>query len=81
MCYPPRNRILDSMTTLSSGIYYPRNILHALIHEKVKPAQTAVVISLIHSVNEIEQITVNVRYLFNRNRWTMHGGYDDVMLW
>ena len=48
---------------------------------KVKHAQTAVVISLMHSVKEIEQIIVNVRYLFNRNGWTMHGGYDDVMLW
>ena len=49
--------------------------------EKVKHAQTAVVISLMHSVNGNEQITLNVSDLFNRNRWTMHGGYDDVMLW
>ena len=55
--------------------------MHLFMFEKVKHAQTAVVISLMHSVNEIEQITVNVRYLFNRNGWTMHGGYDDVMLW
>ena len=55
--------------------------MQLFMFEKVKHAQTAVVISLTHSVNEIEQITVNVRYLFNRNRWTMHGCYDDVMLW
>ena len=54
--------------------------MQLFMFEKVKHTQTAVVISLMHSVNEIEQITVNVRYLFNRNGWTMHGGYDDVML-
>ena len=52
-----------------------------VMFEKVKHAQTAVVVSLMHSVDEIEQITVNVRYLFNRKGWTMSGGYADVMLW
>ena len=54
--------------------------MQLFMFEKAKHAQMAVVISLMHSVSEIEQITVNVRYLFNRNGWTMHGGYDDVML-
>ena len=67
------------MTTLPSGIYsIPEIYMQLFTFEKVKHAQMAVVISLMHSVNEI---TVNVRYLFNRNGWTMHGGYDDVMLW
>ena len=77
-CYPPQTRVFYSMTTLPSRIYYPRNT-HAIV-EKVKHEQTAVVISLIHSVNEIGQITVNVMYLFHRIGRTIHGGYDDVML-
>ena len=65
--------LLDSMTTLPSGIYYARNT-HAIVHVWKSKTCTNGCGYQFNTFCKRNSTNYCKHQVFNRNRWTMHGG-------